>query len=125
SGLSFLGATKRYYDNDTEDWRQAVAYITDRAQPGDTVVFDSSVGKSAFDYYWTRSDVSEVIGSDLGGLTHADLAAVRSAASGPKAVWLVVSHSRDPEGEIPAVIAESHPQSRDVGLHGVRITRFE
>lgn len=124
-GLAFLGATVRYYDNGTEDWRQAVAHISERAHPGDTVVFDSSVGKTAFDYYWTRSDVSEVIGSHFSGLTDADLAAVRSAASGPQGVWLVVSHSRDPDGAIPAVIAESHRQAGDMPLHGVRITRFE
>ena len=124
-GLVFLAATVRYYDDDTENWRQAVAYISGRAQAGDTVVFDSSVGKPAFDYYWKGSDVSEVIGSDFAGLTVADLAAVRSATADSHAIWLVVSHSRDLEGEIPAVIAESHSQVGDVELPGVRITRFE
>jgi mannosyltransferase len=124
-GLGFFAATVRYYDNDAEDWRQAVAYISGRSHAGDTVVFDSSVGKTAFDYYWKDSDVSEVIGSDFAGLTDANLAAVRSATADSHAIWLVVSHSRDPKGEIPAVIAESHSQVGDVEFRGVRITRFE
>jgi hypothetical protein len=124
-GLVFLASTLRYYDDDTENWRQAVAYISGRAQAGDIVVFDSSVGKPAFDYYWKGSDVSEVIGSDFAGLTDRNLAAVRSATAHSHAIWLVVSHSRDPEGEIPAVIAGSHGQVGDFELRGVRITRFE
>jgi uncharacterized membrane protein len=123
--LAFLAATLRFYGNDTEQWRQTAAYVSQRAQPGDVVVFDSSVGKPAFDYYWRRSDVTEVIGSDFSGLTDADLAAVRSAAQSSGGVWLVVSHSRDGEGRIPAVLAQSRTAGEQADFVGIRVTPYD
>ena len=124
-GLVLLVPTVSYYDNHTEEWRQAAALVSAKAQPGDTVVFDSSVSKTAFDYYWARRDVSEVMGSHVSGLTDTDLATVQTAASGTHAIWLVISHSRDPEGEIPALLGESRREVGDTQLHWVRILRFE
>jgi mannosyltransferase len=122
--LVFLASTARYYGDGTEDWRDATAYVAKNAHAGDTVVFDSSVGQTAFDYYWTRSDVREVVGSQFAGLENTDLATIRSTAAESHPIWLVVSHSRDPDGEIPALIAQSHPKVADARFDGVLVTRF-
>lgn len=124
-GVVLLGTTLRYYDSPTEDWRQATAYVAGRAESGDTVIFDSSVGKTAFDYYWRRSDVQELVGSHFAGLTDADLAVVRSTAANGGGIWLIVSHSRDPDGKIPALLAQSRGEVSATGFHGILITRFE
>jgi hypothetical protein len=121
--LAFLAATVRFHDNDTEQWRQPAAYVSQRAKPDDVVVFDSSVGKTAFDYYWTRSDVTEVIGSQFSGLTDAD-AAVASGAQGTGDVWLVVSHSRDADGRIPAILSQSRTAGQQADFVGIRVRPY-
>jgi hypothetical protein len=88
-------------------------------------VFDSSVGKDAFDYYWRRSDVQEVLGSQLEAPTQANLAAVRTASRSPGEVWLVVSHSRDGEGLIPAILDQSRAQGEEADFVGIRVTPYE
>jgi len=124
--VAFLSVTVRYYgDSKTEDWRNAAAYLTRNAKPGDAVVFDSSVGRTAFDYYWKRDDVEEVVGSHFSGLSADDLASVRAAAKDPGDVWLVVSHSRDPEGRIPAVILQSqHQLGAQAEFVGIRVDQY-
>jgi len=123
---AFLVMTVRYYgDYETEGWRQAATYLSVRAAPGDTIVFDSSVGKDAFDYYWRRSDVQEVLGSQLEAPTQANLAAVRTASRSPGEVWLVVSHSRDAEGLIPAILDQSRTRAEEADFVGIRVTPYE
>ena len=123
---AFLVMTVRYYGGyETEGWRQAATYLSARAAPGDTIVFDSSVGKDAFDYYWRRSDVQEVLGSQLEAPTQANLAAVRTASRSPGEVWLVVSHSRDAEGLIPAILDQSRTRGEEADFVGIRVTPYE
>jgi mannosyltransferase len=122
----FLAMTVRFYgDYETEGWRQATTYLDGHARPGDVIVFDSSVGKQAFDYYWRRSDVQEVLGSGLEAPTQADLAAVRSASESPGEVWLVVSHSRDAEGRIPAVLGRSRTAGTEADFTGIRVLQYD
>jgi mannosyltransferase len=123
---AFLVMTVRYYgDFKTEEWRQATAYVAARTDPGDVVVFDSSVGKDAFDYYWRRSDVREVVGSGLARPTQADLVTVRSAVQSSGDVWLVVSHSRDAERRIPEILSASRTAEGEVDFLGIRMTRYD
>ena len=123
---AFLVMTVRYYgDYETEGWRQTTTYLDRRARPGDVIVFASSVGQQAFDYYWRRSDVQEVLGSRLEPPTRADLAAVRSAAEDSGEVWLVVSHSRDAGGRIPAILAESRTAGDEAAFVGIRVTQYD
>jgi mannosyltransferase len=122
---AFLVMTVRYYeDYETEQWRQATAYISAHAKPGDVLVFDSSVGKEAFDYYWGRSDVQEVIGSAETSPTEGDLQAVRTAAREPGSVWLVVSHSRDVGGRIAAILDQTRTPGEEAGFLGIRLIPF-
>ena len=122
----FLVMTVRYYDDyETEGWRQATTYLDDHAHAGDVIVFDSSVGKQAFDYYWRRSDVQEVVGSELEAPTQADLAAVRAASVSSGDVWLVVSHSRDSDGRIPAILEQSRTAGDEADFVGIRIRSYD
>jgi mannosyltransferase len=53
-----LPSLQSYYRSDfkeAEDWRRAVAYVAEGAQPGDGVVFLSRYGRRPFEYYLTRS----------------------------------------------------------------------
>jgi mannosyltransferase len=55
--LSLL-SLQSYYRSDfkeAEDWRRAVAYVVEGAQPGDGVVFFSRYGRRPFEYYLERS----------------------------------------------------------------------
>jgi uncharacterized membrane protein len=123
---AFLVMTVRYYgDYETEEWRQATTYLNDRARPGDVILFDSSVGKEAFDYYWRRSDVQEVVGSRLEPPTLANLAAVSTASRAQGKVWLVVSHSRDAEKQIPAILVHSHSAADEADFVGIRVTSYD
>jgi mannosyltransferase len=124
-GVVFLSVTARYYeDYQTEDWRSATAYVARRAAPGDLVVFDSSVGKTAFDYYWRRTDVQEMVGSRFAALEETDLAAIGSAARSSDGIWLVVSHSRDPEGRIPVLLGQSHRLGARADFVSIRVDHF-
>jgi hypothetical protein len=89
------------------------------------ILFDSSVGKEAFDYYWRRSDVQEVVGSRLEPPTQANLAAVRTASRAQGKVWLVVSHSRDAEGQIPAILVRSRSAGDEADFVGIRVTSYD
>jgi len=121
----FLSVTARYYgDFQTEDWRDATGYVSRRAAPGDLVVFDSSVGKTAFDYYWRRADVEELVGSRFAGLEDVDLAAVRASAERSGGIWLVISHSRDPEGRIAALLGETHTFDASADFLAIRVDHF-
>ena len=123
---AFLVMTVRYYgDYQTEQWRQATAYVSAHAKPGDVLVFDSSVGKEAFDYYWGRSDVHEVIGSSDTSPTEEDLQVVTAAAHDPGSLWLIVSHSRDLEGRIPAILDQSRTPGEGVEFVGIRVVPFD
>jgi hypothetical protein len=90
------------------------------------IVFDSDVGqKNAFAYYWARSDVELVPGSRFVGLFEADVAKVRSAAESHRRVWLVISHSRDPDGVLRAQIERVHRLRAERDFLGISVLRFQ
>jgi mannosyltransferase len=124
---ALLVATVRYYSGyHTEQWREATGFLAGHVEKTDVIVFDSDVGeKNAFAYYWTRRDVEQLSGSHFAGLDEADVAAVKDASVARSRVWLVVSHSRDPKGLLPAAIEKSHRFRNERDFNSIRVLRFE
>ena len=123
---AFLVVTVRYYgDYETEGWRQAATYLSARAAPGrhDRVRLECREGRLRL--------LLAALGRSGGsreparGPDEANLAAVRTASRSPGEVWLVVSHSRDAEGLIPAILDESRTQGEEADFVGIRVTPYE
>ena len=123
---AFLVMTVRYYgDYETEEWRQAATYLSPRAAPGDTIVFDSSVGKEAFDYYWRRSDVQEVLGSQLEARRKQTWPRCATASRSPGKSGSSSHTAGTLEGLIPAILDQSRTQGEEADFVGIRVTPYE
>jgi mannosyltransferase len=110
AGISVVTLAGDFRARRVEEWRQAVAYATSRAEPGDGWIFISRRTQNAFEYYagwqWGRNPfapyehVLEPLnwatvssGSDLRRLSSVD--ALEPFAEAHRRVWLVLSHEFD------------------------------
>ncbi len=112
-----LGGAANYYANyQKEAWDQAAAYVAQRAQPNDLILFNATWVQLPFDYYFRRYGLAvtehgvPVDLFDRGVLepkmTRDDLPRLRALVRGHRGVWLVYSHNwyTDPQGLIPAAL---------------------
>lgn len=106
-----------YYDTFTkEQWREAAAYVADRAGENDLLLFNATWVQIPFEYYFDRSGkATEKRGApvdlfDAGILepkmTQAAVPALIETVRGRDCVWLVYSHDwyTDPQRIVPRVL---------------------
>jgi uncharacterized membrane protein len=89
--LSALGLRSYYFLHDKEAWDQAAAYVDQRLQRGDAIVFSIGFLQIPFDYYYSAPPTYSVPEIGLTG-TSIDTFAVLEETRTRTRVWLIVSH---------------------------------
>ena len=117
--LALNGAFLRdyYYNFEKEQWREAAAYVSQRAEKDDLLLFNATWVQIPFDYYYrstSQRGTEHGVPVDLFGrnilepkMTRDDVAYLQSLIRGRDRVWLIYSHNwyTDPEGLIPRALA--------------------
>jgi hypothetical protein len=132
-------ALREYYTHfEKEQWNVAAAYVAERAQNEDTILFNATWVQIPFDYYFrvaNRPIAEHGVPVDLFDrgvlepkMARDDLPRLRSLIQGRQRVWLVYSHNwyTDPQGLIPAALGQElklldvrHFFGLEVRLYGV------
>lgn len=128
-----------YFFFPKEGWDQAAAYIADKAESGDLVLFNATWVQVPFEYYFKRFGLENELNGlpvDLfeGGrlepaMEESDAPRVQKLLAGRERVWLVYSHNwySDPEGIVPrelGVLFREIEQTRFVGIQiGLYVSR--
>jgi uncharacterized membrane protein len=107
-----LGLRSYYLLHDKEAWDQVAAYVDQRQQRGDAIVFSVGFLHIPFDYYYSAPDTYSVPEIELTGDPE-DLFVVREETKTRSRVWLIVSR-RQPSTD--AVIASLGSTGQLVGL---------
>ena len=96
-----------------EQWDEAAAYVSDRVQAGDLILFHATWVQIPFDYYLNRPVEERGVPVDLFDrgvlepkMTAEDLPRMQALIRDRARVWLVYSHQwyTDPQGLIPAAL---------------------
>ncbi len=110
--LTGFGLRSYYYLHDKEAWDQAAAYVDQRLQRGDAIVYSVGYLQIPFDYYYSAPRTYSVHEIGLTG-TSGDPFVVLEEAKTRSRVWLIVSH---PQPSTDAVIASLQIVGRLAGL---------
>ena len=125
-----------YYTNyEKEPWDQAAQYVSQHARPGDLILFNASWVQLPFDFYFHPPvDVVEHgLPVDLFDrsilepkMSEQDLPRLQALLQGRTRVWLVYSHNwyTDPQGLIPAALAQHGRLAESKHLRGIEIQRY-
>jgi uncharacterized membrane protein len=129
----------RYYfvSYEKEGWDQAAAYVGERAEPEDLLLFNATWAQLPFDYYFRfqKRPVSEhgapVDLFDRGVLeprmAASDLPRLHNLISDRDRVWLIYSHSwyTDPEQMIPTALEQDLRQIDERRFNGLELRLYE
>lgn len=135
-----LVSVRNYYVHfQKEEWNKAAAYVAERVEPDDLILFNATWVQIPFDFYFRfygRPVAEHGVPVDLFDrgilepkMTESDLPRLRALIRGRERVWLVYSHDwyTDPQGLIPQTLdRELRLLSRrdffglQVRLYGVR-----
>jgi hypothetical protein len=113
-----------YFQTYKEQWRDAAAYIEQRAMPGDLLLFNSGYCQSCvYWYYEKRQDLSRVgfpVKGDSRVITEAIVCEqMPPLIEGHGRVWLILAHSFDRDGVILRYLTERYDirdQKKFVGI---------
>ena len=109
-----LGLRSYYLLHDKEAWDQVAAYVDQRLQRGDAIVFSVGFLKIPFDHYYSAPPTYSVPEIGLAG-TSDDTFTVLQETRTRTRVWLIVSH---PQPSTDAVIASLDGAGRLAGVAG-------
>jgi len=134
NGLS-LG--EYYLRFEKEQWDDAAAFVAERVEPDDLILFNATWTQIPFDYYLHQlchSPVAEHgIPVDLfergvlePKMTASDLPRLRALVQGRERVWLIYSHDwyTDPEGLIPAALKEEFDLIERWDYRGLQVRSY-
>ena len=123
-----------HYHFEKEAWDAAAALVTERAQPGDVILFNAAWVQIPFDYYYQQYEDRLVAEHGLPvdlfergelepQMTVADLPRLRTLASTHERVWLVYSHAQfsDPHALIPDTLAGLFTTQTVWSFEGIKI----
>jgi uncharacterized membrane protein len=111
--ITGLGLRSYYVLHDKEAWDQVAAYVDQRVQRGDAIVFSVGFLQIPFDYYYRAPATYSVNEIGLTGTSVEDLPLVLEETRTRSRVWLIVSH---PGPSTDAVIASLGEVGHLVGL---------
>lgn len=132
-----LLSIQNYYDNfRKEEWREAAAYVAQKLQPGDLILFNATWVQIPFDYYFHRYNRpldEHGVPVDLFGrglepqMQEADMARLRSLVQGHARVWLVYSHDwyTDPKKLVPATLEEQFDLEDSQHFYGLELRLYQ
>ena len=133
SGVSLFNYYRAFQK---EEWATAAAYVAERAEPGDMLVFNATWVQLPFAYYFRHYDTAtELHGApvdlfDRGVLepkmTEADVPHLRALVADADRVWLVYSHEwyTDPDGIIPRELGTLMQQTDRESFEGLQVLTF-
>jgi uncharacterized membrane protein len=110
--LTSLGLRSYYFLHDKEAWDQVAAYVDQRLQPGDAIVFSVGFLEIPFDYYYSAPATYSVHEIGLTGASEDPFVVLEEAKTRSR-VWLIVSH---PQPSTDAVIASLQGAGHLAGL---------
>jgi len=132
NGLSL----QEYYDHfEKEQWDDAAAFVAERVEPDDLILFNATWVQIPFDFYFrSPHQVAEhgvpVDLFDRGILepkmAASDLPRLRALIRGRERVWLVYSHDwyTDPEGLIPLALEEELDMLGRWDFYGLQVRLY-
>ncbi|MCB9158314.1 MAG: glycosyltransferase family 39 protein [Caldilineaceae bacterium] len=134
--LSGVSLFNYYTAFQKEEWATAAAYVAERAEPGDMLVFNATWVQLPFAYYFRHYDTAtELHGApvdlfDRGVLepkmTEADVPHLRALVADADRVWLVYSHEwyTDPDGIIQRELGTLMQQTDRESFEGLQVLTF-
>jgi mannosyltransferase len=134
--IGWLSISNFFHTFEKERWDQAAAYVGERIQKGDIIIFNAGWTEIPFDYYFARyNHPAGEYGApetmfDQGVLeprmTEADLPRLRSIISGRPRVWLVYSHNwwTDPQSLVQDTLSKNMRLLGMKNFHGMQIQLY-
>lgn len=134
---NYMSLQNYYMSFRKEQWREAAAWLAERTQPGDMLIFNATWVQIPFDYYFDRYnlDVREhgapVDMFDAGVLepkmTKADVPRLQELAAQANCVWLIYSHDwyTDPQKIVPATLRSAMLSRKEQSFEGLKIQLYE
>jgi mannosyltransferase len=129
---------REYYDNfRKEGWREAAAYVSQKAREGDLILFNASWVQIPFDFYFRaagKSVTEHGLPADLfergilePKMSPEDLPRLHELIRGRARVWLVYSHSwyTDPLGLIPVALSQALMPADTRPYEGLELQLYE
>jgi mannosyltransferase len=110
--LTGFGLRSYYFLHDKEAWDQTAAYVDQRLQRGDAIVFSEEFLQIPFDYYYSAPPTYSVPEIGLSGASEDSFKVLGETRTRTR-VWLIVSH---PEASTNAVIRSLDGAGRLAGV---------
>ena len=135
--VNALSLHEYYVNFEKEQWDDAAAFVAERVEPDDLILFNATWTQIPFDYYFYRlynCPVAEhgvpVDLFDQGDLepkmTKGDLPRLRSLIRDHERVWLVYGHDwyTDPQGLIPSALEEERDLLDRWDFYGLQVRLY-
>jgi len=131
-----LSLREYYVHFEKEQWDDAAAFVAQRVQPGDLILFNATWVQIPFDYYFRAYDrevVEHGLPVDLFDrgvlepkMARSDLPRLREIVRGYERVWLVYSHDwyTDPDGLIPPALEEQFDLVERRRFYGLQVLLY-
>ncbi len=125
-----------YYFFPKEGWDGAAAYVAERVEPGDLIVFNATWVQVPFEYYFKRYGLeAEMKGLPVDlfegnrlepTMDESDAPRVQEVLAGRERVWLIYSHNwySDPEGIVPRALDALFLEVEQTQFVGIQINRY-
>ena len=134
--VNALSLREYYAHFEKEQWDDAAAFVAERVEPDDLILFNATWVQIPFDFYfrfYNRSVAEHGVPVDLFDrgilepkMTKDDLPRLRALIRGHERVWLVYSHDwyTDPQGLIPPVLEEELDLLDRWDFHGLQVQLY-
>jgi len=131
-----LSLREYYVHFEKEQWDDAAAFVAERVEPGDLILFNATWVQIPFDYYfryYSRPVAEHGVPVDLFDrgilepkMAESDLPRMRGLLRGHERVWLVYSHDwyTDPLGLIPPALEEELDLADQWRFYGLQVRLY-
>lgn len=116
-----------YYSVDQkEQWRETAYFVESKAVRNDLILFNAGFTlPKAYVYYGKRTDLDYLeFPKDASYTSWDDLGELQNVTKSHKNVWLVTSHSRDPENMITGYLHSHYQEMERQQFIGINISLF-
>jgi mannosyltransferase len=131
-----LSLREYYVHFEKEQWDDAAAFVAERVEPDDLILFNATWVQIPFDFYFRSYDLMVTergVPVDLFDrgilepkMAESDLPRLRNLIRGHERVWLVYSHNwyTDPQGLIPPVLEEELDMLNQWRFYGLQVRLY-